>query len=105
MPWIISIVSLLLLTGEAFVVTLIIIIGLNGYPSLADLIPPLYIGLSTLFILTVSGLNGWGAKQLSATGRLPLWEAGMLLMVAALVATPIFLVFITIVLVGTLGTG
>ncbi len=103
MWWIVSLISLLLLAIEGALTTLMIMILLNGFPSLPDAMVNLYLVCAGGSLPALSLLAGWLARKLSQISRVPLWLAGILTIIASLVMFPILLFVLTFVLLAVFG--
>lgn len=98
MRWIITLTSLLLLIVEAGMTIFILLIMLNGYPSLPDAMPKIFLACSGCLLLALSLLNGWLSKKVSPS--IPMWIAGILMTTLSLIIIPIALFVLTFVLLG-----
>jgi hypothetical protein len=103
MWWIVSLTALILLAIEAVMVTFVLMVALNGFPSLPDAFAIIYLACTCGLIAAVSLLDGFLAKKLSETNPLPLWLAGTMTTIVSVVNIPILLIGLTVVLLLAFG--
>jgi len=103
MWWIISLLLIPPLIVDAVVTTFILMVMLNGYPSLPDALVNLYLVCACALIPGLSLLAGFLAKKLSEVGKLSLGFGGVLTGTAALTFLPIILIALTFVLLAAFG--
>jgi hypothetical protein len=65
MWWIISLIGLVLFAVEAVVTTFFLLVALNGFPSLPDVLVVIYLVSGCAFVLGLSFLAGWLANRLA----------------------------------------
>ena len=96
MWWIISLIALVLLFLGAVVVTFLLMVALNGFPSLPDAFVYVYLVFICVLLPALSLLAGYLAKKYSDRNpNMPLWVAGLLATVASLAVLPILLCGLT----------
>jgi hypothetical protein len=88
MGWVISLVSGILLLGEALVVTFALMILTDGVTQPPDAFVYLYLAFTLVLVVVGGVLDGLLAKRLSERKSLPLWGAGLATMAASLVIFP-----------------
>jgi hypothetical protein len=103
MWWIVSLAALILLAIVAAMVTFVLMVALNGFPSLPDAFPILYLIVTGGLVPVLSLLDGYLAKKLSEANSLPLWAAGMMAITVSAVCLPIPLIGLTVVLLLAFG--
>jgi hypothetical protein len=103
MWWIISVINLILLSLEAAGTTFMVMVMLNGFPSLPDAMVALYMVCGSGLLLALSLLSGWLAKKLAETSPVPLWLGGVLFTLSFLVSLPILLFILTFALLVSFG--
>ena len=103
MWWVISLIALVWLVIEAVGVTFILMVALNGFPSLPDAFVYIYLVCTCGLLPALSLLDGFLAKKFSEIKALPLGHAGILTMIASSVILPILLCGLTFVLLLAFG--
>jgi hypothetical protein len=101
--WIISLIALPLLAIEAVMVTFVLMVALNGFPSLPDAFAIIYLVCTGGLIPVLSWLAGFAAKKRSETNPPSLWSTGVVTIIASTVIFPILLVGLTVVLLVSFG--
>jgi hypothetical protein len=95
MWWVISLIGLVLLAIEAVAVTFMVMVALNGFPSLPDAFVKIYFVCTLGLLPVLSLLSGFLAKKYAETNPLTLRHAGILTTIASLVIVPILLCGLT----------
>ena len=103
MWWIISLTALVLLFIEAATVTFVVMVALNGFPSLPDALAIIYLTCTFGVIAALSWLDAFIARKLSETNPLPLWLTGTMTITVSVVIAPILLIGLTVVLLLAFG--
>ena len=103
MWWTISLIALAWLAIEAVTITFVLMVALNGFPSLPDAFAIIYLVCTCGLVLVLSWLNGFLAEKLSENKPLSLWSAGVLTIIGSTVVMPILLVGLTVVLLVAFG--
>ena len=98
MWWIVSLVALVVSTIEAVAVTFVVMVALNGFPSLANAFAFLYLACTGGVMLVMSLLDGFLAKKFSEATSLPLWFAGVVTVTIGAMVMPVLLIGLTGVL-------
>jgi hypothetical protein len=96
--WGLSLAALVLLGAEAMAVTFVVIVALNGYPSIPDAFAIIYLVYAFVLVVGSSLLVGLLAKRLSEASSKPVGLAGMWPLVVSIVIVPVHLVGLTVVL-------
>jgi len=103
MWWIISLLLIPLLLIEAVATTFILMVMLNGYPSLPDALVNLYLVCAIGLVPGLSLLAGFLAQKLSDLQPIPLWVSGSATGLAAVALFPISLITLTFALLAAWG--
>ncbi|MBN1370896.1 MAG: hypothetical protein JW987_02970 [Anaerolineaceae bacterium] len=102
--WIIvSIAMFPLLLIEAVLSTFFIMVMLNGYPSLPDLMVAFYLTGALFLVIGSSLAVGWLAKKLSGALAAPLWLGGILVGGGFITIMPFALLVLTFGLLAVFG--
>jgi hypothetical protein len=101
--FIIPAITLVVLVIEAVLTTLVLMVVLNGYPSLPDAIMFIYLACSCGLLPALSLLVGFSAQKISEISPIPAWAAGIGLVIVALVVLPVILFGLTFTLLGIFG--
>jgi hypothetical protein len=103
MWWIIPLAALILLAIVAAMATFVVMVALNGYPSLPDAFAIIYLIFTGGLVPALSLLDGYLAKKLSEANSLPLWFTGTVAITVSAVMMPILLIGLTVVLLLVFG--
>jgi hypothetical protein len=103
MWWIVSLTALILLAVEAGMVTFVLMVALNGFPSLPDAFAIIYLIFTGGLIPVLSLLDRFLSKKLSEANSLPLWFTGTVTITVSVVMMPILLIGLTVVLLLAFG--
>ena len=104
MWWGVSLMALVLLALEAAMVTFVLLVALNGFSSLPDVLGILYLVCTGGSIPLLSWLDGSLAIKLSETHpSLPLWLAGLMTTTVSVVYFPLLPIGLTVVLLLAFG--
>ena len=91
MWWVISLISLIVLGITEMMTTFVLLIVLNGYPTLPENLVAIYVVTSCGLLPTVSLLNGLLAKKLSENPSRSLENAGIMTITISVLIVPIIL--------------
>ena len=103
MWWIISLAALITLAMDAGMVTFVLMVALNGFPSLPDALAIIYLVFTGGLVLVLSLLDGTLAVKLSAAHPLPGWAAGIMTITVSVVYVPLLLIGLMVVLLLAFG--
>jgi hypothetical protein len=103
MWWVVSLILAPLLLGAALVTTLLLMVALNGYPSIPDALVGIYLAAAFILTPSLSVMGGRMADKLAQGGRMPLWLAGIPSGAAVLVLLPILLGVLIFILMAVFG--
>jgi hypothetical protein len=103
MWWMVSLAALIVLAIVAGMVTFVVMVALNGYPSLPDALAIIYLVFTGGLVPVLSLLDGYLAKKLSEAHPLPLWAAGIMTITVSVIYLPILLIGLTVVLLLAFG--
>ncbi len=103
MGWLVALVLVPFLALTAMVTTFVLMIVLNGYPSLPGAMVNVYLISAGLLIPGLSILAGFLAQKVSARRGLSLWIGGLLIGAAASVVLPVILFGLTFALLAAFG--
>lgn len=101
--FIIPAITLVVLVVEAVFTSLVLLVALNGYPSLPDAIAAIYLACTCGLLPALSLLVGFSAQKVSEISPIPAWAAGIGLIVAALVILPVIQFGLTFTLLAIFG--
>jgi hypothetical protein len=103
MWWVVSLVLAPLLFMSALITTFLIMVALNGYPSIPDALAGIYLVAALVLTPSLSVMAGRMAGKLSKGRGMPLWLAGLPSGAAALALLPIILGVLTFILLAAFG--
>ena len=104
MSWlIVSMVTVILLLAQAGLTTFVLMVALNGYPSIPDAMVNTYLTCACGSIPSLAFLSGWAAKKVSEKTKIPAGLAGIGFAGLAILLLPAILAGVTFALLAGFG--